>query len=78
MTQNDHNREAVEAARSVLLEIVHVLGEYRDNIVLIGGWVPLFLCPSPEEPHVGSMDLELAWTTVSLQRPDTGPCSGCW
>ena len=60
VTQNDYNREAVEAARSVLLEIVHVLGEYRDNIVLIGGWVPLFLCPSPEEPHIGSMDIDLA------------------
>ena len=60
VTQSDYNREAVEAARSVLLEIVHVLGEYRDNIVLIGGWVPLFLCPSPEEPHVGSMDIDLA------------------
>lgn len=60
VTQSDYNREAVEAARSVLLEIAHVLGEYRDNIVLIGGWVPLFLCPSPEEPHVGSMDIDLA------------------
>lgn len=60
VTQSDYNREAVEAARSVLLEVVQVLGEYRANIVLIGGWVPLFLCPSPEEPHVGSMDIDLA------------------
>ena len=60
VTQRDYNREAVDAARSVLLEILHVLGEYRDNIVLIGGWVPLFLCPSPEKPHVGSIDIDLA------------------
>lgn len=60
VTQRDYNREAVEAARSVLLEILHVLGEYQDNIVLVGGWVPLFLCPSPEAPHVGSMDIDLA------------------
>jgi hypothetical protein len=60
VTQSDYNRETVEAARSVLLEIVRVLSEYRDNIVLIGGWVPLFLCTSPEEPHVGSMDIDLA------------------
>jgi len=60
VTRRDYNREAVEAARSVLLEIVHVLGGYRDNIVLIGGWVPVFLCPEPREVHVGSMDIDLA------------------
>jgi len=58
--RRDYNREAVEAARSVLLEVLHALGAYRDHIVLVGGWVPLFLCPSPQEPHVGSMDIDLA------------------
>jgi len=57
VTQRDHDREAVGAARSVLLEVLHVLGEHRDHIVLVGGWVPLFPCPSPEKPHVGSMDI---------------------
>ena len=60
VTERDYRREAVEAARSVLLEVLRVLGEYRDGIVLVGGWVPLFLCPAPEKPHVSSMDIDLA------------------
>ena len=60
VTQRDYNHEAVEAARSVLVELIHVLGEYRDEIVLVGGWVPEFICPNPERAHVGSMDVDLA------------------
>jgi len=36
VTQRGYNREAVDAARSVLLEILHVLGEYRDDVALVG------------------------------------------
>jgi hypothetical protein len=43
VTKTDYNQIAVKAAYSVLIEIVRVLGEYRDYIVLIGGWVPQFL-----------------------------------
>jgi hypothetical protein len=60
VTRRDFTAEAVNAARSVLLELVHLLGGYRDHIVLVGGWVPTFLCPEPKEPHVGSMDVDLA------------------
>ena len=60
VTRTDYIQEAVEAARSVLVELVHLLGEYRDSIVVVGGWVPPFLCPHPESPHIGSMDVDLA------------------
>jgi len=40
VTRRDYTDEAVKAAKSVLIELTHLLGEYRDNIVLIGGWVP--------------------------------------
>ena len=60
VTRRDYSRDAVEAARSVLIEVFHVLGEYRNDAVLVGGWVPEFLCPSPQTPHVGSMDIDLA------------------
>jgi hypothetical protein len=43
VTKKDYNQVAVKAAYSVLIEVARVLGEYRDNIVLIGGWVPQFL-----------------------------------
>ena len=28
---------ALEAARSVLIELMHILGEYREDIVVVGG-----------------------------------------
>ncbi len=49
----DYTAEAVEAARSVLLELSHLLGEYRDDIVVIGGWVPDLLLSRGEIRHVG-------------------------
>jgi hypothetical protein len=58
--RTDYGAVAVEAAHSVLLEVMHVLGEYSKDIVLIGGWVPVFLVPQEGQPHVGSMDVDLA------------------
>jgi len=60
VTRTDYNQIAVNAAYSVLLEIVRVLGEYRDNIVLIGGWVPQILFQNRGELHTGSIDIDLA------------------
>ncbi len=60
VTRRDYNAEAVNAACSVILELMHLLGEYRKYIVLIGGWVPELICTNSQEPHVGSMDVDLA------------------
>jgi hypothetical protein len=60
VTRTDYNQIAVNAAYSVLIEIVRVLGEYRDNIVLIGGWVPQILFQNKGEMHTGSIDIDLA------------------
>ncbi len=46
VSRRDYAQDAVEAARSVLIELIHLLGEYRDSIVVIGGWVPQFLWSS--------------------------------
>lgn len=35
----------VQAAKSVLVEILHLLAEYQDHIVVVGGWVPPLLLP---------------------------------
>jgi hypothetical protein len=43
VTRRDYTAEAVGAAKSVLIELVHLLGEYRNEIVLVGGWVPELL-----------------------------------
>lgn len=60
VTRRDYTADAVEAARSVLIELVHLLGEYKDDIVLIGGWIPEVLFPPSGSPHVGSMDIDIA------------------
>ncbi len=60
VTRRDYSEEAVEAAYSVMIELIHLLGEYRDEIVLVGGWVPDLLFPGVDPPHIASMDIDLA------------------
>ena len=60
VTRTDYNQIAVNAAYSVLIEILRILGEYRENVVLIGGWVPQILFQSENELHTGSIDIDLA------------------
>jgi hypothetical protein len=60
VTRPDYNREAVEACYSVMLEIVNVLGEFRDHIVVVGGWVPYLLIKDKRDEHTGSLDIDLA------------------
>ena len=67
VTRRDYTAEGVEAARSVLIELVHLLGEYKDDIVLIGGWIPEVLLPHSSSPHVGSMDVDLALNHLNIQ-----------
>lgn len=67
VTRRDYTAEAVAAAKSVLIELVHLLGEYRDSIVLIGGWVPELLIPQQARPHVGSIDIDLALNHLRIQ-----------
>ena len=56
----DYAIEKVNAARTILLELFHLLGAYRDGIVIIGGWVPSLLFPDSKPGHIGSMDIDLA------------------
>lgn len=60
VTRIDYNEQMVQAAHAVLLELVHVLGEYREGIALVGGWVPGLLLPEDANEHVGSMDVDIA------------------
>ncbi|MBW1744270.1 MAG: hypothetical protein JRJ47_12720 [Deltaproteobacteria bacterium] len=67
VTKRDYTEEAVNAARSVLVELMHLLGEYREDIVVVGGWVPELLFGQEEDPHVGSIDIDLALNHVQLK-----------
>jgi hypothetical protein len=67
VTRKDYLNEAVAAARSVMIELVHLLGEYRESMVLIGGWVPELLLPNRDKPHIGSIDVDLALDHRTIQ-----------
>lgn len=56
---SDYPPDAVQAAKSVLVELVRILGEYRDDMVVVGGWVPPLLMPD-STGHVGSTDVDVA------------------
>lgn len=60
VTRTDYDKIAVRAAYTVLLEITRVLGDYRDGIVVVGGWVPHLLFKGQGEQHTGSIDVDLA------------------
>jgi hypothetical protein len=63
VTRADYPEDQVEAAKSVMLELTRLLGEYKDDIVVIGGWVPELLLAG----HVGSIDVDLALNHLKLQ-----------
>jgi hypothetical protein len=60
VSRSQYGEREVNACKAVLLELVHLLGEIKDEMVIIGGWIPTFLLPQSNEPHVGSLDIDLA------------------
>jgi len=60
VSKSQYGEGEVKACKSVLLELVHLLGEFKDEMVIIGGWTPSFLFPGSREPHVGSLDIDVA------------------
>ena len=55
-----HTAEAAEACKAVLIELIHLMGELRDYMVVVGGWVPALLLPEATEPRAGTLDIDLA------------------
>ncbi len=47
-----------DAARAVLIEVITILETFKDDLVIVGGWVPELLYPG--KGHVGSLDVDLA------------------
>ncbi len=67
VTKLDYIKKEVDICLTVMVEIMTILGEYRDSIVLVGGWVPYFLIKNKKEEHIGSIDIDLAldFNTIS-------------
>ncbi len=43
-----------------MIELVHILGDFIDDMAIVVGWVPLLLIQNAAEEHIGSMDVDLA------------------
>lgn len=64
--RDDYNERQTEAARRVLIDLGQVLASFADCMVVVGGWVPDLLLPEAEEPHIGSIDVDLALDATRL------------
>lgn len=64
--RGDYSDRMVEAARRVLVDLGQVLAAYKDCLVVVGGWVPDLLLPNADEPHIGSIDVDLALDATKL------------
>jgi len=64
----------IEACVIVMRDLFTYLKPYRNQIVLIGGWVPYFLLEKYAPPgieydrHVGSLDVDIALNAFSIPR----------
>lgn len=67
-TSGDYSERATEAALRVLVDLGQVLASYRDCVVLVGGWVPEFVCSetSEHDRHSRSIDVDLALDAQKL------------
>ena len=64
-TSQDYNEGQKAAAHRVLVELVNLFNEYRDDIRIVGGWVPDLMFP--EEGHVGSVDVDVLINHIKLK-----------
>ena len=64
----DYSEGQTEAARRVLVELVNLFDAYKDEIRVVGGWVPDLMFP--DEGHIGSVDVDLLINHLTLK--DTG------
>lgn len=55
-----YSKSVTESSKSVLVEVLRILGSYRDYLVLTGGWSPYFILEKFGEggQHCGSVDID--------------------
>lgn len=57
---SEYDPRKVKACHSLLIEVVHILGAYVDDMAIVGGWVPTLLIVDAAEQHAASMDVDIA------------------
>jgi hypothetical protein len=66
-TKQEYDHLLIQAANSVLLELAHLLREYEDGMVVVGGAVPGLILNQAEEAHIGSIDVDIALDHNTIQ-----------
>ena len=61
----DYSEGQKAAAHRVLVELVNLFNEYRDDIRIVGGWVPDLMFPG--EGHVGSVDVDVLINHIKVK-----------
>ena len=61
----DYSEGQKAAAHRVLVELVNLFDEYRDEIRIVGGWVPDLMFPG--EGQVGSVDVDVLINNTKLK-----------
>ena len=64
----DYSEGQKTAAYMVLGEIVNLLGEFSEDLRIIGGWVPSLLYPNSE--HIGSIDVDILLNQLHIRRAE--------
>lgn len=61
----DYSEGQKEAAHRILIELSNLFHEYKDDIRVVGGWVPDLMFPG--EGHIGSVDVDMLINHLTLQ-----------
>jgi hypothetical protein len=71
-SKSEYSPREIEACVIVMRDLFTYLKPYRNQIVLIGGWVPYFLLEKYTSPgsgydqHIGSLDIDIALDAFSI------------
>lgn len=65
----DYSEGQKEAAYMILGEIVNLLNEHKDDILIIGGWVPALL--DPDGDHIGSIDVDVLLNQTHIRKANS-------
>lgn len=65
-TASEYSEGKIKACHAVLIELVHILGDFADDMAIVGGWVPSLLIPNAQEEHIGSMDVDVAFNAEKI------------
>ncbi len=64
----DYSEDAKTACRAVLIELMHILSNFKNELAVVGGWVPSLLIPHALEQHMGTTDVDLALNHLALNK----------